>query len=64
MIGVWHKVGFVPHPYFLVFCNEFIGFVEYNIGCGKMSTLRHTLNPVNTRVIERKNTMNMQRNEI
>ena len=54
----------MPHPYFLVFCNEFIGFVEYNIGCGKMSTLRHTLSLVNTRVIERKNTMNMQRNEI
>jgi hypothetical protein len=30
-------------PLFFCFFNDFIGFVEYNIGCGKKSTLRHTL---------------------
>ena len=40
---MWQKVGFAPHPYFCCFFNAFIGFIEYNTGCGKKSTLRHTL---------------------
>ena len=40
---MWHKVDFAPHLIFLRFSNVFIGFVECSMGCGKMSTLRHTL---------------------
>ena len=39
---MWHKVEFAPHPCFHVFFNVFIGFIEYSIGCGTMSTLCHT----------------------
>jgi hypothetical protein len=50
-VGVWQKVEFAPHPYFRDFFNVFTGFIECSIGCGKMSTLRHTLKAVNIRAM-------------
>ena len=57
---MWHKVEFAPHPCFLSFFNVFIGFVECSMGCGKMSTLRHTLRPINTRAVGGQTLMNIQ----
>jgi len=50
-IGEWSKgvaqSRLCATPCFLRFLNAFIGFVEYSMGCGKMSTLRHTLKACN-----------------
>jgi len=54
---VWRKVGFVPHPIFFRFSNAFISFIEYIIGCGKMSTLRHTLQPCKYKGLKRISSM-------